>query len=256
MISDMPSEIDVVTDRRTRKREGRRSDLLDLAAGLVDERGLGGLTMAALAEAGDYATASLYTYFPSRDALLSALQDRALLVLGEVGEAGLVRWDGALGAPADAAGRRVAALARLCAFADLFLAAPQHHPQEFRLQQELLASPEGDASAEGGRVIASAMAVLDLPRRLLAEAVDAKALATPAPVRNVAGDPVDGTMARTLAWVSALNGVLLLDRLEGEVPVGGAALGRDLSLAVLRGWGAAPAMLERARTLVDGWSDR
>lgn len=241
------------TDRRTRKRDKRRDHLLELAADLVAERGLAGLTMAALAEVADYATASLYTYFGSRDALVSALQARALGVLREVGETNLAHWDEALGTPRDARGRRHAALARLCAFGDVFLTAPDHHPHELRLQQELLASPEGDASDV---VLTAAMAVLELPRRLLADAVGAKALIAPAPVRNAGGDPIDGSMARTLAWVAAMNGVLLLDRLGDVVPVSGLALGRDLTDSILRGWGADASLLADARSTATRWSPR
>ena len=252
----MPSVNDVATDRRTRKRDQRRDHLLDLAADLVDARGLPGLTMAALAEVGDYAPASLYTYFSSRSALVSALQARALGVLGDLGTARLAQWDEALGEPTDAPSRRIAALARLCAFGDLLLAAPRTHPREFRLQQELLASPEGEGGVAGDVVIAAAMAVLDLPRQLVAAAVDVKALHPAPPVHNHAGDPVDGSMARTLSWVAALNGVLLLDRLETAVPVPGGALGRDLTVSILRGWGADPVALEAARATADDWNDR
>ena len=72
----MPSAVGgPTTDRRSRKRLARRHHLLDLAADLVDAHGVAGLTMAALAEAADYAPASLYTYFPSRSALVAALQE-------------------------------------------------------------------------------------------------------------------------------------------------------------------------------------
>ena len=71
-------------DRRSRKSSARREALLDHADALIDERGLDGLTMTALAEVADYAPASLYTYFPSRSALLASLQQRALGVLGAV----------------------------------------------------------------------------------------------------------------------------------------------------------------------------
>ena len=83
-------------DRRTRKRDARRDHLLDLAAEIVDQAGIDGLTMAALATAGDYATASLYTYFSSRSALLAALQQRALLLLHDLAEERLRKWQDAL----------------------------------------------------------------------------------------------------------------------------------------------------------------
>jgi AcrR family transcriptional regulator len=171
--SDVPSE-NVATspspDRRARKREARRDHLLDLALDLVDEHGVDGLTMAALAEAGDYATASLYTYFASRSALLAALQERALVVLGQVADDGTKRWDEALAADAGAS-PQVAALARLCAFSDLFLAAPTQHRREFRLQQQLLVTPGAEDAADATNVVPFALHVLGVPQRLLAEAV-------------------------------------------------------------------------------------
>ena len=78
------------TDRRGRKRAARRARLLDLAAEIVEDAGVAGLTMAALAEAADYAPASLYTYFASRSALVAAVQERALVSLGAVAERHLI----------------------------------------------------------------------------------------------------------------------------------------------------------------------
>ena len=118
-------------DRRTRKRRARRDALLEIAAELVERDGVAGVTMAALADAADYAPASLYTYFASRSALLAALQQRALEALADVAEEALGRWDADLSAR-DGVADDVAALARLWAFSDLFLAAPeqQRHRDE------------------------------------------------------------------------------------------------------------------------------
>ncbi|MEI7887064.1 MAG: TetR family transcriptional regulator [Actinomycetes bacterium] len=46
-----------------------------MAADLVKDAGVDGLTMAALAQAADYATAPLSTYFASRSALLAAFSN-------------------------------------------------------------------------------------------------------------------------------------------------------------------------------------
>jgi AcrR family transcriptional regulator len=189
--------------------------------------------MAALAEAADYAPASLYTYFSSRTALIGALQVRALAVLRTVAEERMAACDLRLGPPRTARERRAAALARLLDFADLFVTAPDHHPREFRLQQELLVDPQTSDDGPSPEVIASAMAVLELPRRLLEEAVACGALE-----RAPRVDPVDGSMVRTLAWITAMNGALLLDRLDVGTPVAGAALGMDQTRALLLGWGA------------------
>ena len=258
--SEVPSENDDTTeavtgDRRSRKRAARRDHLLDLAAELVEQVGVDGVTMAALAEAADYAPASLYTYFDSRSALLAALQQRALRVLGEVAEAALAGWEVALGeADTDADhGVEVAALARLWAFSDLFLVAPERHPREFRLQQQLLTTPDVQDLQDAASVLPVALQVLDVPRRLLAAAVEAGALAPRPAGTDPLDRPVDGAYVRTIAWVAALNGVLLADGLTTGLPTSGADLGNELTGALLRGWGADAAHLAAARALSARW---
>lgn len=258
----MPSEnadASVSSDRRTRKREARRDHLLDLAADLVESVGVSGLTMAALAEAADYAPASLYTYFGSHSALVAAIQERALVSLGSVAERHLA----ATAALVDGAGvgAEEASLARLCAFSDLFLAAPHRHPREFRLQQELLVTSGLEEAEDAGRVVPAAMHVLDAPRRLLAAGTDAGALAAGGPLTGSSAtslDPlgveVDQASARTLAWVVALNGALLTENLVTGLPTTGADLGSQLTDALLVGWGARPDRLTAARLLATGWS--
>ena len=253
----MPSEnvaASIEPDRRTRKRERRRDHLLDLAAELVERLGPDGVTMAALAEAADYAPASLYTYFPSRSALVAALQQRALVTLGAVAEDHLRASDAALAAlPAPAPSAPVAALARLWSFADLFLAAPDQHPREFRLQQQLLVSPGVEDSADAATVVPTALGVLDVPRRLLAAAVDVGALDPCTDAVDPIGSPIDGDFLRTVAWVVALNGALLADGLATGLPSTGTVLGIEITGSLLRGWGADASALTTARTLSEGW---
>ncbi len=240
----MPSEnFDTSSgDRRTRKREARRHALLALAADLVEELGPDGLTMAALADAADYAPASLYTYFPSRSALLASLQQEALRVLGDVAVGALAGWDGEL----DDLAPPTAALARLVAFSRLFLSAPQHHPREFRLQQRLLVTEGVEETADAAAVVPHAMAVLDTPRRLLAAAVEAGALVPHEQVADPLDQPLDGALVRTLAWMVALNGALLVDGLGVGLPTTGALLGHEITTTLLRGWGAPPEALAEA----------
>lgn len=250
--SDVPSENVVPSkDRRTRKREARRDQLLDLAAVIVAEQGIEGLTMAALAEVSDYATASLYTYFPSRSALLAALQARALGTLCDAAIDSAADWERR---GADAGLDPVAsALARLWAFGELFLAAPAEHPHEFRLQQRLLVTDGGQDTADIASVVPAAMAVLDVPRRLLAEAVEVGALSEAPAGEDPIGDPVDGDLVRTISWVVALNGALLTDGLVMGLPTTGAALGRELTAALLVGWGADPDGSAAARAIASTW---
>ena len=115
---------------------------------------------------------------------------------------------------------------------------------------------DADDDGTAPEVIAAAMAVLDVPRRLLAAAVEVGAIAADHSVMNREGDPVDSSMARTLAWTAAMNGALLLDRLNVGSPVAGAVLGEQVTRALLIGWGAEPALLDRAVAAVDGWKVR
>jgi AcrR family transcriptional regulator len=234
-------------DRRTRKREARREVLLALAADLVEEQGPDGLTMAALADVADYAPASLYTYFPSRSALLASLQQEALRVLGDVAVSALAGWEAELADLDD----RTAALVRLVAFSRLFLTAPEHHPREFRLQQRLLVTEGVEDTADAAAVVPHAMAVLATPRRLLAAAVEAGALAPHDPVADPLDQPLDGALVRTLALLAALNGALLVDGLGVGIPTTGALLGREITTTLLRGWGAAPDLLADAAVRAD-----
>jgi AcrR family transcriptional regulator len=234
-------------DRRTRKRAERTDRLLDLAADLVERHGVEQLTMAALADAADYAPASLYTYFPSRSALLAALQKRALAVLADVTSDHLATWvDHTAGlAP------QPATLVRLWCFSDLFLAAPDLFPREFRLQQQLLVAPGAEDTQDAATVVPAAMALLDVPRRLLDDAVARGALEPAEDLTDPVDAPLDGSFMRALAWVVALNGALMVDGLSTGVPSTGARLGTSITASLLRGWGASPDELTTTRSLAD-----
>jgi AcrR family transcriptional regulator len=234
-------------DRRTRKRAARRDALLELAADVVERGGIDALTMAALAEAADYATASLYTYFSSRSELLAAVQERALTRLAAVAREHVEAWDRQLAA-LDAS-EQVAALARLWAFADLFLTAPERFPREFGLQQQLLVTPGAEDTSDAATVVPAAMAVLDVPHRLLADAAAVGALAAGDPASDPVGTPLDPDLMRTFAWVVGMNGALLVDGLSTGLPSTGHALGVELTAALLRGWGAAPDLSGEAAEL-------
>jgi AcrR family transcriptional regulator len=62
-----------VTERRERRRLALREAIVDAARTIVREEGLRALTMRRIADAIDYAPASLYAHFPSREALLAEL---------------------------------------------------------------------------------------------------------------------------------------------------------------------------------------
>jgi AcrR family transcriptional regulator len=62
-----------VTERRTRRRLALRESILEAAQTIVRDEGLRSLTMRRIAEAVDYAPASLYAHFENREALLAEL---------------------------------------------------------------------------------------------------------------------------------------------------------------------------------------
>jgi AcrR family transcriptional regulator len=237
-------------DRRARKHTDRREALLATAAELIERNGVAGFTLAALAEAADYAPTSLYTYFPSRSALFAELQRRALATLGAFAEETAREWDVIL-ARLPVRDRRAADLARLVAFSRLFVTAPEHHPYEFRLQQQLLVTPNVEEPADVAAVVPAALAVLAVPRRLLEQAVKAGVLDAHDPLLGPNHQPFDVHTERTLAWVVALNGGLLLNEVPFDLSLTGAQLGEILTDSLLRAWGATPMRIKRARELAD-----
>ena len=242
--SEVPSE-NAVVDRRGRKRAARRDALLDLAGDLVAAGGVHALTMTSLAQAADYAPASLYTYFPSRSSLIATLQEQALLRLAAAARTAVERWDDdlrALGTGTDDPG---GALARLWAFNDLLVRAPAEHPRDFALQQELLVASDAETDDDAARVVPSAMAVLDVPRTLLLRAAEAGAITNEA----------DEQVGRTLAWVAAINGALLAGRVRSGLAVGPTSLAESISRSMLVGWGAPIDLVDSARVLALRWQD-
>ena len=69
------------TGRRALNRAARHDQLMSAATDIVTEEGLHGLTMQAVAERVGCAVGTIYTYFDSKSALLSALQVSAIQIL-------------------------------------------------------------------------------------------------------------------------------------------------------------------------------
>ena len=95
-------------DRRTRRHEETRSQILDLAVAIMTEDGVAGLSMASLARALSIQPPSLYKYFPSRMAVYDALFRQGQLANLEAlrsGMRGAVPGMDAVAAGMEAAGR-------------------------------------------------------------------------------------------------------------------------------------------------------
>jgi len=218
--------------RRDRRRDARRSEFLAAARAVAEQDGLDALTIKGLARRLDCAVGTMYTYFPSKGALLAALQADAIERLAEVYDGAADRLE-ELVAGLDDDGR---ALARLVAFGRFILVAERRMPEEFHLQQQLLAEAGVADDDHVDEVIPVAFALLARPQALIEAAVARGALG--------AGQSFD----RTVSWVAAVNGVLTLEGIQhpGAGLFDTGLLADRLTMDLLVGWGADRAALEAA----------
>ena len=226
------------SERRQRSRTTRRSAFLDATRQLIEERGIDALTIKAVAERVDCAVGTIYTYFPSKGALVAALQVEAIDRLGTAYARAAGRLD--LELADQGVDIETAAMARLVAFGRSLIAVTGVLPEEYRLQQRLLGARADYDAADLALVAPVALGVLARPELLLR---DATALGLLDP-----GDSFD----RTIAWVAGINGVLAVASVEwpaggGFDPVSAADM---LHLSLLHGWGAEPGMLAAAAAAV------
>jgi AcrR family transcriptional regulator len=230
----------VPDDRRQRGRDQRRARILAAADHLVGEIGLDNLTMQGLADHLDCAVGTLYLSFPSKSALVAALEGAAIDALRGSFEAALPAWDDYLG-DTDLGGD-TQALVRLAAFGAHWASASVVLADEFRLQRSLLTDKVTvKARHETEDVVAGLGRLLEHPASLLADAARLGVLDD--------GDDRE----RALVWIAALDGVLLLDNLAtvDRHLFRATHLARELTHALLVGWGAPRDDVEVADAHVD-----
>jgi AcrR family transcriptional regulator len=220
--------------RVEQKRETRTAAILDQAMNVLEADGLDALTMGRLAASLDVVPTALYRYFPSKDALLSALQRRAIgLVHTRMREALALIAQRTKRMPPDAA-----CLAKVLGVAVLYLDLPRSEPQTHFLLAVLVGDPRPLLSpAEGKRTAPVLLALLAEVEALFREAVDTRALDS--------GDSLE----RTLAFWAVLQGTLALEkarRIAKTLPdPSGVAM--DAVAALLVAWGAARRTVALAR---------
>ena len=230
----------VPDDRRERTRDKKRRRYLDAAGRIIDRDGLRGVTMQAVADELDCAIGTIYTYFPSKAALLAALQQQAVDTLRASYLTARHGWDGFL--ETEELDDDVAHLVQLQAFGGFFIAASVVFADEFHLQRLLLSEPVTfDEADETRRALPVLQRLFDEPRALLDAAVDAGVLQP--------GDPTE----RVVRWLAGLNGVLLVDNLAAldRHLFRAQHLGRALTADLLVGWGAARTDVEVAGSHVE-----
>lgn len=224
------------TTLRDRSRRAAQSAFLDAALELAADEGLDALTVKALARRLDCSAGALYRHFPSKDALIVAMQAEAIETLTAAHDRAIP----VIAAAAADESEEVAAVAELLAFGAMVAAARTLYPAAFELQQQLLsAAPLGLDARESGPVVAVAVSFLQRPMRRIEHATAAGWLADDDPFR------------RAVRWIAALGGVLRLDHVRHPdvETFDVTALCHDLTVDLLRGWGADGAALEHAAAI-------
>lgn len=225
------------TSLRQRSTDAARRAFLDAAQQLVSEKGIDALTIKALSDRLDCSVGALYRHFPSKGALLAAMQAEAISELTDAHDRAMPVIAGAL----DGEEPSVVALGTLLAFGDMVAAARQLYASEFELQQQLLsAAPLGIDAAESATVVPVATGFLLRPVDRIATAQDRGWLRT------------GNAFERAVRWVAALGGVLRLDALDhANAPsLDPTSLARELTEDLLAGWGADPLDLARAAEII------
>lgn len=221
------------TERAAQRREARADRILDAAMRLLGRDGVDGLTLQRVAREEGLVPAALYRYFPSKDALLAALQRRTVSALHDRLTSHLAALDA--DAPRREPGAR--ALVGLVSLPGFHVAASREMPEEFRLVMTLLGDPRLMLSDEDAALTAPLLgALLGDVAALFDLAVDAGAL------------PRGDSARRTLVFWAALQGTLALAKMARFDPRLGdvEALGLDAVTSLLRGWGAEPDAVSRA----------
>lgn len=227
----------VVVGRRARNRLEKERAYLAAAMDIAGRDGLRALTMQRLADEVDAAVGTVYTYFPSKGALVAELQREAIERLTasyhltrDRSEVELAGWDDAT----------AAAVARLAVFGRFWVASVDTFPQEAAFLHALISESEQMVPEdEHHRVMPAAMALLDEARAAVAAGVEVGAVAA------VAGDdPMDVV----IRWAAALTGALLTSNMAPLNPKAfdGRRLARQLQHDLLVGWGAPAEALVRA----------
>ena len=221
---------------RERNRLARHRHYLAAALHLVSEEGLAALTMQRLASEVGASVGSVYTYFPSKGALVAEVQREAIERLAS----SVLVLSGDIDRATD--GGPPMLLAPVVGFGRFWLSASDPYPEEMQLLLMLLsdvtdAVPEED----GARVVPAVMRLLGLVEDRLRLAADAGVLDD---------GPSD---RRTIALAAALTGCLQLASVQRWDPdlLDPVSAGRAVLDGLLLGWGADATALHDAHLLID-----
>lgn len=226
----------VAFEPHARRREDKTEAILDAAMRLLVDGGLEAVTLQRVASELGIVTTALYRYFASKDALIAALQRRAVGTMHEHFTS--VRRD----VDTRRLSAEVAALAPLLALSRAYVALPETHAETFRLVAILLGDPRRlVADEEAAKAAPVVAAILGDMQQLFTEAERSRALDR--------GD----SLHRTLVLWAALHGLTQLEKLRRLAPDAPTAqtLCDEAACAILRGFGGDNAHLSRAKRALD-----
>ena len=221
---------------RERNRLARHRHYLAAALHLVSEEGLAALTMQRLAAEVGASVGSVYTYFPSKGALVAEVQREAIERLAS----SVLVLSGDIDRATD--GGRTALLAPIVGFGRFWLSASEPYPDEMQLLLMLLSDvTDAVPDEEGARVVPAVLRLLGLVEERLRAAADGGALDA---------GPAD---RRTIALAAALTGCLQLASVQRWDPdrLHPVSAGRHVLDTLLRGWGADADLLIDAHAVLD-----
>jgi len=219
-------------DRRRRK---RTEEIIEVAMRLVMEEGLDACSLHRISRELDVAVAGLYRYFPSKMALIAALE---LRVIDEINES-LEEARGKCAEPEEA----VDGLACVLIEGEVYRAYALEAPARFALIQQIMADPNvllpGDM---GQKIVVNMMTLLAGVGRSFAIAAEAGGLAP--------GDPLE----RSVLFWNGIRSVLQMKKLENHSKlVDYHRFYKAMLNALLVGWGADPAHLAPAWKRAKEW---
>lgn len=212
---------------RERRHDENLRKILDAAMLLVEEGGLRALSVNKLAAAVDYTPGALYRYFPSKDALLSALVARVLEELRAH-----------FGSALELAAPRTQPLSRVVLLTAAYRAFARWEPARFGLLAMSMAEPKVllEEPADVAPVVLAAMNAMEPIASTLESAVGAGQLE--------AGNAAE----RALCLFGLLQGVLQLHKQARHAPqlIDLDRLTAQGVRALLCGWGADPRSVSAA----------
>lgn len=226
-----------VSKTRAKRRESTAERIVEAGLDIVNREGFDALTMKRLGDELGYAAGAVYRYYPSKDALLIALQRRVLEALAEDVAEGEARAR-AYVARSRSVTAEVGSLVPLLVGVRVYLTLGERRPAHAHLLARWLGSPGPMIATEvAAPTLAGILELFVSVPRLFEEAARGGAIA-----------PGDAARRAMVLW-SALQGALQVSKLDrfGVDAFRQAPLVDELCRALFVGWGASE------DTFADAW---